>query len=72
MIFDIIHFNRFTLGLLSTTSQRTVDYKVSIGDYLEKGLLREIQDDYLIPRMACVWSTGANKCSLEFPAVTLV
>lgn len=45
----------------------------SIGEYLEReGYSDAFRDDYLIPMTACVWSTGPDKCSLEFPAVTLV
>jgi predicted NAD/FAD-binding protein len=45
----------------------------SIGEYLEReGYSDAFRDDYLIPMTAFVWSTGPDKCSLEFPAVTLV
>jgi predicted NAD/FAD-binding protein len=45
----------------------------SICEYLEReGYSDAFRDDYLIPMTACVWSTGLGKCSLEFPAVTLV
>ncbi|PQE30018.1 amine oxidase protein [Rutstroemia sp. NJR-2017a WRK4] len=45
----------------------------SIGEYLEReGYSDAFRDDYLIPMTAAVWSTSPDKCSLEFPAVTLV
>jgi predicted NAD/FAD-binding protein len=45
----------------------------SIGQYLEReGYSRTFRDDYLIPMTAAVWSTSPDKCSLDFPAVTLV
>jgi predicted NAD/FAD-binding protein len=45
----------------------------SIGDYLEReGYSDAFRDDYLIPMTAAVWSTSPDKCSLDFPAVTLV
>ena len=45
----------------------------SIGKYLEReGYSDAFRDDYLIPMTAAVWSTSPDKCSLEFPAVTLV
>jgi len=45
----------------------------SIGDYLEQeGYSDAFRDDYLIPMTAAVWSTSPDKCSLDFPAVTLV
>lgn len=74
MIFDIIRFNQFALDLL-TDVDGTLDNQddQSIGEYLEKeGYSAAFRDDYLIPMAACIWSTGADKCTLEFPAVTLV
>jgi predicted NAD/FAD-binding protein len=45
----------------------------SIGQYLERnGYSDAFRDDYLIPMTARVWSTAADKCALEFPALTLV
>lgn len=45
----------------------------TIGQYLEReGYSDAFRDDYLIPMTAAVWSTSPDKCSLEFPAVTLV
>ncbi|KAK0705028.1 hypothetical protein B0H67DRAFT_603982 [Lasiosphaeris hirsuta] len=78
MIFDIIRFNQYALDLLrndgSETSGKTA-YRVeeTIGDYLEReGYSDAFRDDYLIPMTAAVWSTSPDKCSLEFPALTLV
>jgi predicted NAD/FAD-binding protein len=48
-------------------------HQESIGDYLDKnGYSDAFRDDYLIPMTAAVWSTSPEKCSLEFPAMTLV
>lgn len=45
----------------------------SIGEYLSRnGYSDAFRDDYLIPMTAAVWSTSPEKCSLEFPAMTLV
>ena len=45
----------------------------SIGQYLDReGYSHAFRDDYLIPMTAAVWSTSPDKCSLDFPAVTLV
>jgi predicted NAD/FAD-binding protein len=45
----------------------------TIGEYLQReGYSDAFRDDYLIPMTAAVWSTSPDKCSLEFPAVTLV
>lgn len=45
----------------------------TIGEYLEReGYSDAFRDDYLIPMTAAVWSTSPDKCSLQFPALTLV
>lgn len=45
----------------------------TIGEYLDReGYSDAFKNDYLIPMTAAVWSTSPDKCSLEFPAVTLV
>jgi predicted NAD/FAD-binding protein len=76
MIFDIVRFNQFALDLLSIApgpSSGSVTAETSIGEYLEReGYSEAFRDDYLIPMTACVWSTGADKCALEFPALTLI
>jgi predicted NAD/FAD-binding protein len=71
MIFDIVRFNIFSLDLLSNPAAPSKE--LTIGEYLEKeGYSDAFRDDYLIPMTACVWSTGPDKCALEFPALTLV
>lgn len=76
MIFDIVRFNQFALDLLAIppgSAAATKANQESIGQYLEKhGYSDAFRDDYLIPMTACVWSTAADKCALEFPALTLV
>lgn len=76
MIFDIVRFNQFALDLLSIppgSPAAVAATEMSIGEYLEReGYSDAFRDDYLIPMTACVWSTGADKCALEFPALTLV
>ena len=74
MIFDIVRFNQFALDLLTDVDGTLDDDNdQSIGDYLlENGYSDAFRDDYIIPMTACVWSTGPDKCALEFPAVTLV
>lgn len=72
MIFDIIRFNLFSLDLVRQQSSHR-DFNLSIGEYLARECYsKSFRDDYLIPMTACVWSTGADKCALDFPAVTLV
>jgi predicted NAD/FAD-binding protein len=71
MIFDIVRFNLFALDLLTSSSAPSTE--LTIGEYLEReGYSDAFRDDYLMPMTACVWSTGPDKCALEFPALTLV
>jgi predicted NAD/FAD-binding protein len=74
MIFDIVRFNQFALDLLTDVDGTLAnDNEMTIGEYLERECYSDVfRDDYLIPMTACVWSTGPDKCALEFPAVTLV
>lgn len=86
MVFDIIRFNQFALDLLQDEEKSEThtnghsngdtgdsERQESIGDYLEReGYSDAFRDDYLIPMTAAVWSTDADKCTLEFPAITLV
>lgn len=88
LIFEILRFNEFALDLLqhevesesdpqggavSTQPKVAAPSGESIGDYLDReGYSQEFRDDYLIPMTAAVWSTSPDKCSLEFPAVTLI
>ncbi|OTB05333.1 hypothetical protein M426DRAFT_21926 [Hypoxylon sp. CI-4A] len=83
LIFDIIRFNQFALDLLKDeeldsyssskaagVSSRSME---TIGEYLDReGYSETFRNDYLIPMTAAVWSTSPDKCSLEFPAMTLV
>ena len=85
MLFDIFRFNQYALDLLinspdgddidssSSSSNYAPKPEETIGNYLEReGYSDAFRDDYLIPMTAAVWSTSPDKCSLEFPAVTLV
>lgn len=74
MIFDIIRFNQFALDLLLTDESGDAGApEETIGEYLDRhGYSDAFRDDYLIPMTAAVWSTSPDKCSLEFPALTLI
>jgi predicted NAD/FAD-binding protein len=85
MILDVFRFNQFALDLLSREASfqkprdgsKKEDVKTwkdeSIGDYLKRGKYSDaFRDDYLIPMTAAIWSTRPDKCSLDFPALTLV
>ncbi|MCJ1381546.1 hypothetical protein MMC17_004657 [Xylographa soralifera] len=88
MLFDIVRFNQFALDLLSQAEESEEDpsgangttaefhkprHQESVGDYLDReGYSEAFRDDYLIPMTAAVWSTSPDKCSLDFPAMTLV
>ena len=82
-MFDVVRFNQFALDLLMQDEEDTrYDGKgmlngtaktETIGEYLSReGYSDAFRDDYLLPMTAAVWSTSPDKCSLEFPAVTLV
>ncbi|KAI9849022.1 MAG: hypothetical protein M1837_005913 [Sclerophora amabilis] len=88
MLFDIVRFNQFALDLLvreadSEEIERDINGEAteyhkswrqeSVGDYLDReGYCESFRDNYLIPMTASVWSTTPDKCSLEFPVLTLV
>lgn len=83
MIFDILRFNQFALDLLHTqkddrpsgsnSAVNGVDAEETIGAYLARqGYSDAFRDDYLLPIAAALWSTSPDKCSLDFPAATLV
>ena len=82
IIFDIIRFNQYALDVLredpedtsTSKSQHAVIHpEETVGEYLDReGYSDAFRDDYLIPMTAAVWSTSPDKCSLEFPTVTLV
>ncbi|PHH63256.1 hypothetical protein CDD81_6113 [Ophiocordyceps australis] len=70
MVFDIVRFNNFALDLLIKDQDESTE---TIGEYLNRqGYSDAFRDDYLIPMTAAVWSTSPDKCSLQFPVVTLV
>ncbi|KAI1210330.1 FAD/NAD(P)-binding domain-containing protein [Annulohypoxylon truncatum] len=79
LIFDIIRFNQFALDLLKNddgdddSNSKGGAPMETIGQYLDReGYSETFRNDYLIPMTAAVWSTSPDKCTLEFPAVTLV
>jgi predicted NAD/FAD-binding protein len=77
MVFDIIRFNQFALDLLRDEDEGyrkpSVGRDETIGQYLDReGYSDTFTNDYLIPMTAAVWSTSPDKCTLEFPAATLV
>jgi predicted NAD/FAD-binding protein len=85
MLFDIVRFNQFAVDLLKNEEKNErfilgVGLKSSlgskqetIGDYLRReGYSDAFRDDYLLPLTSAIWSTSPEKCSLEFPVVTVV
>lgn len=87
MIFDIVRFNQFALDILAEAEDHDDEddeneaspkppsplATMSIGEYLDReGYSQSFRDDYLIPMTAAVWSTSPDKCSLDFPAQTLI
>ncbi|KAL1887433.1 Cytochrome c oxidase assembly protein cox11, mitochondrial [Sporothrix stenoceras] len=74
LVFDVVRFNQFAVDLIrDDESAPGTTPEESIGEYLDReGYSDAFRDDYLIPMTAAVWSTSPDKCSLEFPATTLV
>lgn len=74
LVFDVVRFNQFALDLIGDDAlPHGIAPGESIGEYLAReGYSDAFRDDYLIPMTAAVWSTSPDKCSLEFPAATLV
>jgi predicted NAD/FAD-binding protein len=71
MLFDILRFNTFALDLLDDPNS-DINY-MTMGTYIDQeGYSEAFKNDYLLPMTACVWSTGPEKCALDFPVVTLV
>ncbi|KAI1006747.1 hypothetical protein K3495_g1473 [Podosphaera aphanis] len=70
---DRIQKNTVTGGIKDKIRSYTAKRQETIGEYLvREGYSDAFRDDYLIPMTAAVWSTSPDKCTLEFPAVTLV
>ena len=88
MLFDIVRFNQYAVDLLQESdesegnptgadgfSSQTLksSRQLSMGDYLQReGYSEAFTNDYLVPMTAAVWSTSPDKCTLNFPAITLV
>ncbi|KAI3631237.1 hypothetical protein MIR68_010727 [Amoeboaphelidium protococcarum] len=69
MVFDIFRFSYCAPQLLKSPQMK--DW--SIGKYLEHyGFSQYFIDNYLIPMTASIWSTDADACFAQFPAVTLI
>jgi len=71
MLFDFVLFNTFATDILREPN--CDENQITIGEYLDQhGYSKSFRDNYLLPMTACVWSTGPEKCALDFPAVTLI
>ncbi|KAJ7170947.1 FAD/NAD(P)-binding domain-containing protein [Mycena filopes] len=69
LIYDVLRFNACARSIITDGS----DAEFSIGEYLDReGYSDSFKDNYLIPMTACIWSTPPDKCTLDFPAPTLV
>ncbi|KAF9562079.1 FAD/NAD(P)-binding domain-containing protein [Agrocybe pediades] len=72
MIYDVLRFNACARRILLTVEGDN-EFEISIGDYLQReGYSDVFRDNYLIPMVAAIWSTPPDKCSLDFPARTLI
>ncbi|EIN12794.1 FAD/NAD(P)-binding domain-containing protein [Punctularia strigosozonata HHB-11173 SS5] len=75
LIYDVLRFNACSRELITGTNKRDTaeNEQLSIGEYLEREHYSDsFRDNYLIPMTAAVWSTPPDKCSLGFPARTLI
>ncbi|RUP45987.1 FAD/NAD(P)-binding domain-containing protein [Jimgerdemannia flammicorona] len=72
MIYDIIKFNIMSLEVLGW-AEEDERKQWSLKQYLDwRGFGREFKDNYLLPMTAAIWSTPPDKCSFDFPALTLI
>jgi predicted NAD/FAD-binding protein len=74
-LLDILRFNHLATDILadSKDGKAVVEDSMSIGEYLKvHGYSQSFAEDYLLPMTAAIWSTPADKCWQDFPAVTLI
>ncbi|KAI0927052.1 hypothetical protein AcV5_007691 [Taiwanofungus camphoratus] len=74
LLYDVVRFNVCARKLLGGPKRGSLGgEEISIGDYLcREGYSESFRDNYLIPMTAAIWSTPPDKCSLDFPARTLI
>ncbi|EIW81163.1 FAD/NAD(P)-binding domain-containing protein [Coniophora puteana RWD-64-598 SS2] len=70
LVYDVLRFNACSRRAITRGAS---GQELSIGEYLEReGYSDSFRDNYLIPMTAAIWSTPPDKCSLDFPADTLI
>ncbi|KAI8454252.1 hypothetical protein BY996DRAFT_7107119 [Phakopsora pachyrhizi] len=70
MIWDIIRFNCLAIDVLDQDDE---DLDVTIDKYLvDHNYSDGFRNHYLLPMVACIWSTPIDKTALLFPMKTLV
>ncbi|RKP39075.1 hypothetical protein BJ085DRAFT_18210 [Dimargaris cristalligena] len=73
MIYDMVRFTFLGTELLHLPADHPDRTQLSIGSYLDRnGYSPEFRNNYLIPMTAAIWTTPMDRCSLEFPASTLI
>jgi predicted NAD/FAD-binding protein len=85
LVLDVVRFNQFAIDLLKEEENDISQIETShngthpesryesIGKYLDReGYSQTFRDEHLIPMTAAVWRMNQEKCSLNFPATTLV
>ncbi|CAG8497080.1 529_t:CDS:2 [Paraglomus occultum] len=71
-IFDICKFNWRATDLINT-SEDDEERRMNLGEWLDKhGYSQAFKDNYLLPMTAAIWSTPIDKCSMDFPVLTLI
>ncbi|KAF9465349.1 hypothetical protein BDZ94DRAFT_1320407 [Collybia nuda] len=70
LVWDVARFNACAGRFLSEEGH---DKEMPIGEYLDReGYSSSFRDNYLIPMTAAIWSTPPDKCTMDFPARTLI
>ncbi|ORY07715.1 FAD/NAD(P)-binding domain-containing protein [Basidiobolus meristosporus CBS 931.73] len=71
-VYDIIKFNFEATDIIALPEGHP-DRELTVGEFLDRRNYSEaFRRNYLLPMTAAIWSTPPDKCSLEFPAYTLI
>ncbi|KAH0585845.1 hypothetical protein H2248_007134 [Termitomyces sp. 'cryptogamus'] len=69
LLWDVARFNATAGRILLQEDEDNL----SVGEYLDReGYSASFKDNYLIPMTAAIWSTSPDRCTMDFPATTLI
>ncbi|CAG8525560.1 24868_t:CDS:2 [Gigaspora margarita] len=72
MLYDILRFNFHATELLNLPDDHP-EKQLSLGEYLDLyQYSTSFRNNYLLPMTAAIWSTPPEKCTLNFPVLTLI